>query len=43
MRWKETVGRDVKAWKISEEWANDSEREKWKQRSAIVHRKTSEM
>ena len=28
LRWKDTVGRDMKAWKIREEWATD--RERWK-------------
>ena len=28
LRWKDTIRRDLKAWKIKEEWATD--REKWK-------------
>ena len=28
LRWKDTVGRDMKAWSIKEEWATD--RERWK-------------
>ena len=28
LRWKDTVRRDLKAWKIREEWATD--RERWK-------------
>ena len=31
LRWKDTIRRDLKAWKIKEEWATD--REKWKLRS----------
>ena len=41
LRWKDTVGRDLKAWKIKEEWATAEKDGKVPARPATPNRETA--